>query len=83
MAVQRQSTLMYEILDFLASTPTPEQIIDFKPSAQLVERSRYLLEQNRNGMLTSDEREELDEFGRMNHFMGMLKIRARQKVNTV
>lgn len=83
MAVQRQSTLMYEILDFLASTPTPEQIIDFKPSAQLVERSRYLLEQNRNGMLTSDEREELDEFGRMNHFMGMLKIRARQKVHTV
>ena len=80
MAAIQSNTLFDEILDFLASTPTPEQIIAFQPSPTLQERTRYLLEQNRNGTLTAEEHNELDEFGRMNHFMSMLKIRARKKL---
>jgi len=71
--------LFDEILDFLASTPTPEQIITFHPSDELQQRLRYLLDQNRNALLTQEERVELDEFSRLNHFMSMLKIRAHQK----
>jgi len=41
------------------------------------------LERNRQEMLSSEERAELDEFTRMNHFMNMLKIRARQKLARV
>ncbi|MBZ0297002.1 MAG: hypothetical protein K8L99_30865 [Anaerolineae bacterium] len=80
MAVAQPDTLFSEILDFLASTPTPTQIIAFKPSDHLEQRLSYLLEQNRLDLLSSEERDELDEFLRMNHFMNMLKIRARQKL---
>lgn len=73
-------TLFREVLEFLASTPMPEMIVAFQPSDELVQRSRYLLERNCEGMLTREEHEELDEFSRMNHFMSMLKITARKKL---
>jgi hypothetical protein len=75
------SALFYDdILDFLASTPTPEQIIEFEPSEALKQRLSYLLDQNRQGILSPDEKSDLDEFLQMNHFMTMLKLRARQKM---
>jgi len=80
MAVTPPDTLLAEILDFLASTPTPETIIAFKPSDRLERRLSYLLDQNRQAALTAEERGELDECLRLNHFMNMLKIRARQKL---
>jgi hypothetical protein len=80
MAIAQPTILFDEILDFLASTPTPQQIIAFKPSDTLQERLDDLLERNRQETLLPDEREELDEFLRMNHFMNMLVIRARQKL---
>ena len=83
MAIAQPDTLFAEIIDFLTSTPTPEQIIAYKPSERLEQRLRYLLEQNRQDVLTADERDELDEFLRMNHFMNMMKIRARQRVTDV
>jgi hypothetical protein len=73
------TTLLDEVLDFLASTPTPEQIIAFRPSDRMQARVRELLERNRNGLLSSEESAELDEISRLNHFVSMLKIRARQK----
>jgi hypothetical protein len=81
MAIAQPTILFDEILDFLASTPTPQQIIAFKPSDTLQERLDDLLERNRQETLMPDEREELDEFLRMNHFMNMLVIRARQKLS--
>lgn len=78
--VQANTQLFDEVLDFLASTPAPEQIIAFEPSEGLQERVRYLLDVNRNGVLSAEENAELDEFARINHFMSMLKIRARKKL---
>ncbi len=78
--VQANAQLFDEVLDFLASTPAPEQIIAFEPSEALQERVRYLLDANRNGVLSAEENGELDEFARLNHFMSMLKIRARKKL---
>lgn len=80
MAIAPPLTMFNEILDFLASTPTPEDIIAFKPSDTLSQRALYLLERNREDELTSEERIEMDEFMRMNHFMNMLKIRSRLKL---
>jgi len=80
MATMETSTLFDEILDFLASTLTPEQIIEFHPSARLQLRLRDLLDRNRNETLTAEESTELDEFSRMNHLMSMLKIRARKRL---
>ena len=80
MAIAQPDTLFSEIIDFLAPTPTPEDIIAFKPSDRLEQRLSDLLERNRQDALTAEGRAELDEFLRMNHFMNMLKIRAREKL---
>jgi hypothetical protein len=81
MATTPFTILFDDILDFLASTPTPEQIIHFEPSETLKQRFSYLMDQNRHDRLSADERAEMDEFLRMNHFMNMLKLRARQKLD--
>ncbi len=80
MAVAQPNTLFSEIIDFIASTPTPEDIIAFKPSDRLEQRLSDLLERNRQDSLTAEGQAELDEFLRMNHFMNLLKIRAREKL---
>lgn len=64
---------MDEVIEFLASTPTTQQIIAFAPSSPLQDRASYLLEINWVGTLTAEDHAELDEFGRLNHFMSMLK----------
>lgn len=80
MALAPTDTLFDEILDFLASTPTPEQLIAFHPPDHLQQRLSYLLEQNRHDNLSTEEKTELDEFLRMNRFMSRLKVKARQKL---
>jgi hypothetical protein len=75
-------SIVEEILDFLTTEPNLEDMLAFQPSEAIRERAHYLLEQNRLEMLTPDERAELDEFTRMNHFVNMLKIRARLKLNS-
>jgi hypothetical protein len=45
-------TLFDTVLDFLASTPTPEQIITYQPPEALQQRLSDLLDQNRAGTLT-------------------------------
>ena len=72
--------LFDEILDFLASGRTIEENLAFQSSETLKERSHYLLEKDRKDLLSAEERQELENFRRMNHFVNMLKIRARQKL---
>ena len=72
-----------QLIDFLTSEPNTDQIIAFQPSEALKRRSNELLERNRQTLLTAQERIELDEFLRMNHFVNMLKIRARQRLAQV
>jgi hypothetical protein len=78
MASIETTTLLDEVLDFLVSTPTPEQIIAFRPSEVAQERVRDLLDRNRNGTLSTEENEELDEISRMNDFVSLLKVRVRR-----
>ena len=69
-----------EILDFMVSAPSPEEIIAFKPSPQMEARLSELLNKNKQDALNADERQELDAFLQLNHFVNMLKIRARKKL---
>ena len=41
------ASIQEEVLAFLLSTPTPQNIIDFQASEAAQERLRYLLETNR------------------------------------
>lgn len=81
MSISPPETLFDEILDFLASTPTPEEIIAYQPPEHLQERLDDLLERNREIGLTTDEQRELDQFLQMNRFMSRLKLRARVKLS--
>jgi hypothetical protein len=69
-----------EVADFILSTPTPEQIIAFKPSDRSEDRLSELLSLNRQGTLAENDRAELDQYLWVNHLMNMLKIRVREKL---
>ncbi len=75
-----QANAFDEILEFLTSRPTPEQIIAFRPSEVIEARIHALLEANRNGTLTTEEQTELDEFEQIEHFIRRLKIHAHTKL---
>jgi hypothetical protein len=74
------ASIQEEVLAFLLSMPTPQNIIDFRASESAQERLRYLLEANRQGTLTDAERAELDEASHMNHFMMLLKAKAHREI---
>jgi hypothetical protein len=80
MSIAPVKTVFDEITDFLATEPTLEEIIAYKLPEVLEQRALYLLEQNRQAMLSTEERDEMQDFVRMNHFMNMLKIKARLKL---
>lgn len=69
-----------EILDFMVSAPSPEAIIAFKPSPQMEARLAELTHKNKQDALSDDDRQELEAFLQLNHFVNMLKIRARKKL---
>ncbi|PMB01616.1 hypothetical protein CEN45_12265 [Fischerella thermalis CCMEE 5198] len=61
------------IVDFLVSNPTSEQILAFRPTAQMQERMQTLLRRSKAGELNPTEQKELDEYERIEHLMVMLK----------
>lgn len=80
MQATQMVSILDEVLDFLTSAPTPQQIIAFHASEAAQERLRYLLFRNRNDLLTSDESEELEQASQLDHFVAKLKIKAREKL---
>ncbi len=74
----RQSVPVYqEMLDFLASRPSEQQIIDFKISADAQERLEELVDKNREEDLSQDERTELETYVQFSHLLTRLKANAR------
>ena len=69
-----------DVLNFLLTSPSPQQIIAFHASDAAQERLRYLLEANRSGTLTDTETAELDQAEQIDHFVTMLKAKAHLKL---
>ena len=65
-----------EIMDFLATTPTPEALVAFKISEAAQERLEDLLEKHREAALTPDEHVELETYRQLNHLVIRLQARA-------
>lgn len=68
-----------EMLDFLASGPSPDKIISFKVSTKAQKRLEALLDKKTEGALLEEENEELDVFQQVNHIFILLKARARKQ----
>ncbi len=67
-----------EIIDFLASGTTPRGISLFKASESTKLRVRELLHLEKEGVATSSEKTELDDYLRLEHLMRLTKARAKK-----
>lgn len=67
-----------EIIDFLLSSPSSEQIMAYHVSSRAQSRLQRLLTLNEAGLLSEAEAQELDELERIEHIMIMLKAQATQ-----
>jgi hypothetical protein len=78
-SMQSIDYLAEEIADFLASSPSREQILGFHPSAKVQKRARLLLQKNNDGTITKDEQQEMDQFTYAEMLMRLIKAKARTK----
>ena len=70
-------SLLCEVADFFASSPSQRAILEFRPSPATVERAGQLLELNRSGTLDDAERRELDQLEMVESLMRLVKARVR------
>ncbi|MDX1993533.1 MAG: hypothetical protein SF029_14175 [bacterium] len=75
MAVSYIATIYDELLDYLASKATPEDVLAFRPSEEAEARAVYLSEQNGAGLLTPDESLKLQQLLDFDRKVGLLKAR--------
>lgn len=75
--IQTDTPLAYsEVLDFLITQPTPQEIAAFKVSTTAQERIRILLDKNTEGKLAETEAAELDLYEQLEHLMILLKAKT-------
>src|SRR5690242_16629257 len=65
-----------EVLELLATLPSPEETLALRPSAKLQARMTELLEKNRTSGLTPEEREEMRHYEYAEHLVRLAKGRA-------
>ncbi len=71
------TTLFDEIATLFASAPSPESILNFRPSQASLDRAGQLLELNRENALDDASRAELDQFEQAELLMRLVKARIR------
>ena len=69
-----------EVLEFLASLPTPKKIIKLRPSKTLQDRISSLLEKNRTTGLTPEENQEWEQYQYLEHLVRIEKANALLKL---
>lgn len=66
-----------EVASFIASAD-PAKVLAFRPSAETKERVSELIDIEKDGSISADERCELDYYMQLEHLMRMAKIYARK-----
>jgi len=79
MAPGDQPTLYDDLLDLLAETADVDRLVSYRLPDDEQLRLEELLQKSKDGLLTADERGELDEYERFEHIGRMLKARLRRK----
>ncbi|MBW4544531.1 MAG: hypothetical protein KME25_08820 [Symplocastrum torsivum CPER-KK1] len=69
-----------EVLKFLATLPTPEEIIALRPSEALQTQISSLLEKNRTQSLTPAELQIWEQYQYLEHLIRMAKAKAYLKL---
>ena len=75
-----ESQAELEVARFLAGSPSPEAIIAFRASPAVAERMYDLIDRERAGQISEDERSELDTYVYIEHLMRLVKAEAYRKL---
>jgi hypothetical protein len=75
------SSLFDEVATLFASAPSPNTILEFRPTQATIERANQLLELNRANALDEASRRELDQFEQAELLMRLVKARIRAGQN--
>jgi len=71
---------VFEAVRFLASSPSPEEIVAFHPSPEATERIYELIEAEKDGTISDEERAELDRGIQLEYIMGLIKAEAHKRL---
>lgn len=69
-----------EIINFIASGPSPSAIIAFRPSETTRQRVLDVLYNEKNAILSAEEKSELEHYLVLEHIFRMAKVRARRNL---
>jgi hypothetical protein len=70
------------VMEFLASNPSPDAILDFDLTSAMRERASTLVQRERAGQTSTAETAELDEYIRIDNILSTLKTRALRQMKT-
>lgn len=76
MAVAQLNPVYDELLDYIISKATPQEILAFKPSDAAQERANELTEKNKQGTLSPEEKAELGQLIELDTLVSALKAKA-------
>ena len=69
-----------DVLELLAALPTPEEILNLRPSARLSARISELVGKSRAGEMTPLDEEEWQRYEYLEHLVRMAKAAAQSKL---
>ncbi len=76
-----KNALHGDVVDFLATAPSLDDILSYHPPDNVALRVNDLLERNETGRLSETEEEELDQYEELDYLITMVKARARLNIH--
>lgn len=70
-----------ELLEFLATLPSPDEILSLQPSSPVQERVSFLTQKAKSDGLSHDEEAEWEQYQYLEHLVRMAKIAAKNKIH--
>jgi hypothetical protein len=74
-------TIKDVVTDFLGSAPTLDEISTYRLPEEFQARAHELLDKNRAGSLTAEERAEMEEFRQIDHLLTLVKAKAKLRLS--
>jgi len=71
-----------DVLELLAALPTPEEILNLRPSPRLAARVAEMIEKSRAGEMTPGDEEDWERYEYLEHLVRMAKAAARLKLGS-
>ena len=69
-----------DVLELLAALPSPQEILNLRPSERLSARVAELIEKNRSGEMTSLDQEDWERYEYLEHLVRTAKAAAQRKL---